>query len=138
VRALWTLSVLTGFVAAVMLAAASWTGIVSWYRRARGCRVDGTVISHETKPQTAGPPSWIPFRARYAIVRYLDAENREHTARLADRPVGAAVTILFSPRKPHRAIAESRWRRSCLILLAVTIACGVLVAVIPHPSSWVG
>jgi hypothetical protein len=79
-----------------------------------------------------------PGAAPVPIVRYLDAENREHTVRLTDRPVGAAVTILFSPRKPHRAIAESRWRRSCLILLAVTIACGVLVAVIPHPSSWVG
>jgi hypothetical protein len=103
---LWNLAFLAAFVATVLAVASlcSWAQIR--YRLSRGARTEGIVTGHRKKTYSVGPPTWQVLSGPVALVRYQDPSGREHTVEARDRPVGTRVTILYSPRWPHRGWEE--------------------------------
>jgi hypothetical protein len=112
-----------------LLATAS---ISSWatsrHRVRHGCRTPGVVIGTQASKGITGPPSYTLWQARHAIVRFTDRNGHDHTATAGpDRPPGAQVPIVYSPRQPARAQVESTRSELgcgvvCLIITAVLLA----------------
>jgi hypothetical protein len=109
-----------------LLAAASISSWTTTRHRVRlGCRTLGVVIDTQVSKGITGSPSYTLWQARHAIVRYTDRDGHDHTATVGpDRPPGAQVPIVYSPRHPARAQVEgSRSELSCgVVCLIITVA----------------
>jgi hypothetical protein len=128
--ALWNLLALMGFAAAVTTAACIYAEIAGAYHRARWYPAQATVIRYKTTWAWSGQ---VVVQGRDAIARYTGRDGREHTLRVSGggRPIGSTVPILVSPRNPRRASVDLPPRYGCLlVVLAVAIACGLLVALV--------
>jgi hypothetical protein len=108
-----------------LLAAAS---IASWattrHRVRHGCRTLGVVTDTKVNKGITGPPSYTLWQARHAIVSYTDRNGHDHTATVGpDRPLGAQVPIVYSPRHPARAqVADTRSDLGCgVVCLLITV-----------------
>ena len=118
------LAVIIGSCAFLLAAALISSWAITRHRVSRGCRTLGVVIDTEVNQGITGPPSYTLWQARHAIVRYTDRNGHDHTATVGpDRPLGAQVPIVYSPRHPARAQVEgSRSELGCgVVCLLITV-----------------
>ncbi len=82
------------------------------------------MIDTKVSKGMTGPPSYTLWQARHAIVRFTDRNGHDHTATVGpDRPPGARLPIVYSPRRPARAQVEGvRSELGCgVVCLIITV-----------------